>query len=96
MGHFSGNRMLRRSAVICALSISIIYQQSKHRPGFPPDIKMPGLIRTDLIRNKKNPPGLFILPLHQDYALEGLAWNAVDCLPEAYSDLIDLKAVVSV
>ncbi|MFT3824207.1 MAG: response regulator transcription factor [Chitinophagaceae bacterium] len=44
------------------------------------DIKMPGLIGTDLIRSLKNPPRVIFTTAYQDYALEGFDLNAVDYL----------------
>jgi len=44
------------------------------------DIKMPGLLGTDLIRTLKNPPKVIFTTAYQDYALEGFDLNAVDYL----------------
>ncbi|PTS99262.1 DNA-binding response regulator [Pedobacter sp. HMWF019] len=44
------------------------------------DIKMPGLMGTDLIRSLKNPPKVIFTTAYQDYALEGYDLNAVDYL----------------
>ncbi len=44
------------------------------------DIKMPGLLGTDLIRSLNNPPKIIFTTAYQDYALEGFDLNAVDYL----------------
>lgn len=44
------------------------------------DVKMPGLMGTDLIRSLKNPPKVIFTTAYQDYALEGFDLNAVDYL----------------
>ncbi len=44
------------------------------------DIKMPGLLGTDLVRTLKNPPKVIFTTAYQDYALEGFDLNAVDYL----------------
>jgi len=44
------------------------------------DIKMPGLLGTDLVRTLKNPPRIIFTTAYQDYALEGFDLNAVDYL----------------
>ena len=44
------------------------------------DIKMPGLLGTDLIRTLNNPPKIIFTTAYQDYALEGFDLNAVDYL----------------
>lgn len=44
------------------------------------DIKMPGLLGTDLIRTLTNPPRIIFTTAYQDYALEGFDLNAVDYL----------------
>ena len=44
------------------------------------DIKMPGLLGTDLVRTLKNPPKIIFTTAYQDYALEGFDLNAVDYL----------------
>lgn len=56
-----------------------LLQQSKTDLVFL-DIKMPGLIGTDLIRSLKNPPRVIFTTAYQDYALEGFDLNAVDYL----------------
>lgn len=44
------------------------------------DIKMPGLLGTELVRTLKNPPKVIFTTAFQDYALEGFDLNAVDYL----------------
>lgn len=44
------------------------------------DIKMPGLLGTDLIRSLKHPPKVIFTTAYQDYALQGFDLNAVDYL----------------
>ena len=44
------------------------------------DIKMPGLLGTDLIRTLKNPPKVIFTTAYQDFALDGFELNAVDYL----------------
>lgn len=44
------------------------------------DIKMPGLMGTDLIRSLKYPPKVIFTTAYQDYALQGFDLNAVDYL----------------
>lgn len=44
------------------------------------DIKMPGLLGTDLIRSLKHPPKVIFTTAFQDYALQGFDLNAVDYL----------------
>lgn len=44
------------------------------------DIKMPGLLGTDLVRSLKNPPKIIFTTAYQNYALEGFDLNAVDYL----------------
>lgn len=44
------------------------------------DVKMPGLLGTDLIRSLKNPPKVIFTTAYQDYALDGFELNAVDYL----------------
>ncbi|SMC89314.1 LytR/AlgR family response regulator transcription factor [Pedobacter africanus] len=44
------------------------------------DVKMPGLLGTDLVRSLKNPPKIIFTTAYQDYALEGFDLNAVDYL----------------
>ena len=44
------------------------------------DIKMPGLLGTDLVRTLKSPPKIIFTTAYQDYALEGFDLNAVDYL----------------
>jgi len=44
------------------------------------DIKMPGLLGTELVRTLKNPPRIIFTTAYQDYALEGFDLNAVDYL----------------
>ncbi|MEZ0454718.1 LytTR family DNA-binding domain-containing protein [Sphingobacterium thalpophilum] len=44
------------------------------------DIKMPGLLGTELVRTLKNPPKVIFTTAYQDYALEGFDLNAVDYL----------------
>lgn len=44
------------------------------------DIKMPGLLGTDLVRTLTNPPRIIFTTAYQDYALEGFDLNAVDYL----------------
>jgi len=44
------------------------------------DIKMPGLLGTDLVRTLKNPPRVIFTTAYQDYALDGFDLNAVDYL----------------
>lgn len=44
------------------------------------DIKMPGLLGTDLVRSLKTPPKVIFTTAYQDYALEGFDLNAVDYL----------------
>jgi len=44
------------------------------------DVKMPGLLGTDLVRTLKNPPKIIFTTAYQDYALEGFDLNAVDYL----------------
>ncbi|WP_214228015.1 LytTR family DNA-binding domain-containing protein [Pedobacter sp. B4-66] len=44
------------------------------------DVKMPGLLGTDLIRSLKNPPKVIFTTAYQDYALDGFDLNAVDYL----------------
>lgn len=44
------------------------------------DIKMPGLLGTDLIRTLKKPPKVIFTTAYQDYALEGFDLNALDYL----------------
>jgi DNA-binding LytR/AlgR family response regulator len=44
------------------------------------DIKMPGLLGTELIRTLKNPPRVIFTTAYQDYALDGFDLNAVDYL----------------
>ena len=44
------------------------------------DVKMPGLMGTDLVRSLKNPPKIIFTTAYQDYALEGFELNAIDYL----------------
>lgn len=44
------------------------------------DIKMPGLLGTDLVRTLKNPPKVIFTTAYQDFALDGFDLNAVDYL----------------
>lgn len=44
------------------------------------DVKMPGLLGTNLVRSLKNPPKIIFTTAYQDYALEGFDLNAVDYL----------------
>lgn len=44
------------------------------------DIKMPGLLGTDLVRSLKNPPKVIFTTAYQDYALDGFDLNAIDYL----------------
>ncbi|WP_159729915.1 LytTR family DNA-binding domain-containing protein [Sphingobacterium sp. 18053] len=44
------------------------------------DIKMPGLLGTELVRTLKAPPKVIFTTAFQDYALEGFDLNAVDYL----------------
>lgn len=44
------------------------------------DIKMPGLLGTELMRSLKNPPKVIFTTAYQDYALDGFDLNAVDYL----------------
>jgi DNA-binding LytR/AlgR family response regulator len=44
------------------------------------DIKMPGLLGTDLMRSLNHPPKVIFTTAHQDYALDGFDLNAVDYL----------------
>lgn len=44
------------------------------------DIKMPGLLGTDLVRSLKTPPKVIFTTAYQDYALDGFDLNAVDYL----------------
>lgn len=44
------------------------------------DIKMPGLLGTELVRTLKNPPRVIFTTAYQDYALDGFDLNAVDYL----------------
>lgn len=44
------------------------------------DVKMPGLLGTDLIRSLNHPPKVIFTTAYQDYALEGFDLNAVDYL----------------
>ena len=44
------------------------------------DIKMPGLLGTDLVRSLKSPPKVIFTTAYQDYALDGFDLNAVDYL----------------
>lgn len=44
------------------------------------DVKMPGLLGTDLVRSLKNPPKIIFTTAYQDYAIEGFDLNAVDYL----------------
>lgn len=44
------------------------------------DVKMPGLMGTDLIRSLKHPPKVIFTTAYQDYALEGFDLNALDYL----------------
>ncbi|TKC07466.1 LytR/AlgR family response regulator transcription factor [Pedobacter frigoris] len=44
------------------------------------DVKMPGLMGTELVRSLKNPPKTIFTTAYQDYALEGFDLNAVDYL----------------
>ncbi|WP_199121004.1 LytTR family DNA-binding domain-containing protein [Pedobacter sp. ASV28] len=44
------------------------------------DIKMPGLLGTELVRTLKQPPKIIFTTAYQDYALEGFDLNAVDYL----------------
>lgn len=44
------------------------------------DIKMPGLLGTDMVRTLKNPPKVIFTTAYQDYALDGFDLNAVDYL----------------
>ena len=44
------------------------------------DIKMPGLLGTDLVRSLKTPPRIIFTTAYQDYALDGFDLNAVDYL----------------
>lgn len=44
------------------------------------DVKMPGLLGTNLVRSLKNPPKIIFTTAYQDYALEGFDLNAIDYL----------------
>lgn len=44
------------------------------------DVKMPGLLGTDLIRSLNHPPKVIFTTAYQDYALDGFDLNAVDYL----------------
>ncbi|SEM56647.1 two component transcriptional regulator, LytTR family [bacterium A37T11] len=44
------------------------------------DIKMPGLLGTELVRTLTNPPKIIFTTAYQDYALEGFDLNALDYL----------------
>nr|WP_199080764.1 LytTR family DNA-binding domain-containing protein [Pedobacter sp. ASV19] len=44
------------------------------------DVKMPGLLGTDLVRTLKHPPKIIFTTAYQDYAIEGFDLNAVDYL----------------
>ncbi|SDD83685.1 LytR/AlgR family response regulator transcription factor [Niabella drilacis] len=44
------------------------------------DIKMPGLLGTDLVRSLKRPPLVIFTTAYQEYAIEGFDLNAIDYL----------------
>lgn len=44
------------------------------------DIKMPGLLGTDLVRSLKSPPMIIFTTAYQEYAVEGFDLNAIDYL----------------
>ncbi|MGE8426740.1 MAG: LytR/AlgR family response regulator transcription factor [Sphingobacterium sp.] len=57
------------------------------------DIKMPGLLGTELVRTLKTPPKVIFTTAFQDYALEGFDLNAVDYLLKPISFDRFLKAM---
>jgi len=57
------------------------------------DIKMPGLLGTELVRTLKNPPKVIFTTAFQDYALEGFDLNAVDYLLKPISFDRFLRAI---
>lgn len=57
------------------------------------DVKMPGLLGTDLVRSLKKPPKIIFTTAYQDYALEGFDLNAVDYLLKPISFDRFLKAM---
>lgn len=44
------------------------------------DVKMPGLMGTELIKSLKNPPKVIFTTAYQDYAIDGFELNALDYL----------------
>ncbi len=44
------------------------------------DVKMPGLLGTELVRSLKNPPKIIFTTAYQDFAIDGFDLNAVDYL----------------
>ncbi len=44
------------------------------------DIKMPGLLGTDLVRSLKNPPKVVFTTAYHEYAVDGFDLDAVDYL----------------
>ncbi|MES2810452.1 MAG: LytTR family DNA-binding domain-containing protein [Bacteroidota bacterium] len=78
----------------CGNAIEAFQMLQQHNIGLMfLDIKMPGLLGTDLVKSLKNPPKIIFTTAYQDYALEGFDLNAVDYLLKPISFDRFLRAI---